>query len=53
MFMFCLNFIGSASKSDTPVFGDIHVVKVMRLIRVLRRLRELQREGDKGAADDL
>jgi len=53
MFMFCLNFIGSASKSDTPVFGDIHVVKVMRLIRVLRRLRELQREAVKGAADDL
>lgn len=53
MFMFCLNFIGSASKSDAPVFDDIHVVKVMRLIRVLRRLRELQRDADKGAADDL
>ncbi|MGG6156379.1 ParB family protein [Salmonella enterica] len=43
MFLFCLNFFGSQSPSDTPVFDDIHVVKTMRLIRVIRRLRELQR----------
>ncbi|EBY9284052.1 TPA: ParB family protein [Salmonella enterica subsp. enterica serovar Denver] len=43
MFMFCLNFFGSQSAGDTPVFNDIHVVKTLRLIRVIRRLRELQR----------
>ncbi|ECA1950122.1 hypothetical protein EJH27_01450 [Salmonella enterica subsp. enterica serovar Virchow] len=43
MFMFCLNFFGSQSPCDTPVFDDVHVVKTMRLIRVIRRLRELQR----------
>ncbi|EKS3674943.1 ParB family protein [Salmonella enterica] len=52
MFLFCLNFFGSQSPSDTPVFDDIHVVKTMRLIRVIRRLRELQRlqtvTGDDG-----
>ncbi|EHN1696765.1 ParB family protein [Salmonella enterica subsp. enterica serovar Newport] len=52
MFLFCLNFFGSQSPSDTPVFDDIHVVKTMRLIRVIRRLRELQRlqaaTGDEG-----
>lgn len=47
-FMFCLNFIGSPSAADTPVFQDIHVVKAMRLIRVLRRLRELQRDAARG-----
>jgi len=44
MFMFCLNFFGTQSAGDTPVFDDIHVVKTLRLIRVIRRLRELQRE---------
>lgn len=44
MFMFCLNFFGSQSPGDVPVFDDIHVVKIMRLIRVIRRLRELQRQ---------
>ncbi len=52
MFLFCLNFFGSQSPADTPVFDDIHVVKTMRLIRVIRRLRELQRlqtvTGDEG-----
>lgn len=43
MFMFCLNFIGTQSAGDTPVFDDVHVVKTLRLIRVIRRLRELQR----------
>ncbi|EDO1895702.1 hypothetical protein CT850_13880 [Salmonella enterica] len=43
MFMFCLNFFGSQSAGDAPVFDDIHVVKTLRLIRVIRRLRELQR----------
>ncbi|EAA5435590.1 TPA: ParB family protein [Salmonella enterica] len=43
MFMFCLNFFGSQSAGDTPVFDDVHVVKSLRLIRVIRRLRELQR----------
>ncbi|HAU7790863.1 TPA: ParB family protein [Salmonella enterica subsp. enterica serovar Wangata] len=45
MFMFCLNFFGSQSSGDVPVFDDIHVVKIMRLIRVIRRLRELQRQA--------
>lgn len=45
MFLFCLNFFGSQSPADTPVFDDIHVVKTMRLIRVIRRLRELQRQA--------
>ncbi|ENJ0622813.1 ParB family protein [Salmonella enterica] len=44
MFMFCLNFFGSQSAGDTPVFDDVHVVKTLRLIRVIRRLRELQRD---------
>ncbi|HGP2813859.1 TPA: ParB family protein [Salmonella enterica] len=44
MFMFCLNFFGTQSAGDTPVFDDIHVVKTLRLIRVIRRLRELQRD---------
>ncbi|EHX5358838.1 ParB family protein [Salmonella enterica] len=44
MFMFCLNFFGSQSAGDTPVFDDVLVVKTLRLIRVIRRLRELQRE---------
>ncbi|EMH5361099.1 ParB family protein [Salmonella enterica] len=44
MFMFCLNFFGSQSAGDAPVFDDIHVVKTLRLIRVIRRLRELQRD---------
>lgn len=48
MFMFCLNFFGSQSAGDTPVFADTHVVKMMRLIRVIRRLRELQRQAAKG-----
>ncbi|HGI9863841.1 TPA: ParB family protein [Salmonella enterica subsp. enterica serovar Montevideo] len=52
MFLFCLNFFGSQSPADIPVFDDIHVVKTMRLIRVIRRLRELQRlqtvTGDEG-----
>lgn len=43
MFMFCLNFFGTQSAGDTPVFDDVHVVKTLRLIRVIRRLRELQR----------
>ncbi|EBH1020650.1 hypothetical protein HU977_002257 [Salmonella enterica] len=43
MFMFCMNFFGSQSAGDAPVFDDIHVVKTLRLIRVIRRLRELQR----------
>ena len=43
MFLFCLNFFGSQSAGDTPVFDDVHVVKTLRLIRVIRRLRELQR----------
>ncbi|KDE34238.1 ATP synthase [Kosakonia radicincitans UMEnt01/12] len=47
-FMFCMNFIGSHSIADTPVFDDIHVVKAMRLIRVIRRLRELQRDAARG-----
>lgn len=34
---------GSAGSSDTPVFTDACVVKLMRLFRILRRLRELQR----------
>ncbi|EFS2650356.1 hypothetical protein HX362_003225 [Salmonella enterica] len=54
MFLFCLNFFGSQSPADLPVFDDIHVVKTMRLIRVIRRLRELQRleaaSGDEGRA---
>ncbi|ELC8789697.1 ParB family protein [Salmonella enterica] len=54
MFLFCLNFFGSQSPADLPVFDDIHVVKTMRLIRVIRRLRELQRleaaTGDEGRA---
>ena len=53
MFAFCLNFFGSAAKTDTPVLADEHVVKMMRLIRVLRRLRELQREVAKGGSDDI
>ncbi|HFX2464514.1 TPA: ParB family protein [Salmonella enterica subsp. enterica serovar Java] len=48
MFLFCLNFFGSQSPADTPVFDDIHVVKTMRLIRVIRRLRELQRQASTG-----
>ncbi|EIC0519822.1 ParB family protein [Salmonella enterica subsp. enterica serovar Chester] len=44
MFMFCLNFFGTSSAGETPVFNDIHVVKTLRLIRVIRRLRELQRD---------
>ncbi|TQS55736.1 hypothetical protein DSN66_12470, partial [Salmonella enterica subsp. enterica serovar Typhimurium] len=44
MFMFCLNFFGSQSAGDAPVFDDVHVVKTLRLIRVIRRLRELQRD---------
>ncbi|HGG6757285.1 TPA: ParB family protein [Salmonella enterica subsp. enterica serovar Java] len=48
MFLFCLNFFGSQSPADTPVFDDIHVVKTMRLIRVIRRLRELQRQSSTG-----
>ncbi|MJZ41701.1 hypothetical protein DS487_12485 [Salmonella enterica subsp. enterica] len=44
MFMFCLNFFGTPSAGETPVFNDIHVVKTLRLIRVIRRLRELQRD---------
>ncbi|ELE3268263.1 ParB family protein [Salmonella enterica subsp. enterica serovar Muenchen] len=44
MFMFCMNFFGSQSAGDTPVFDDVLVVKTLRLIRVIRRLRELQRE---------
>lgn len=44
MFMFCLNFFGTQSAGDTPVFDDVHVVKTLRLIRVIRRLRELQRD---------
>lgn len=52
MYLFCLNFFGSQSPADTPVFDDIHVVKILRLIRVIRRLRELQRlqtvTGDEG-----
>ncbi|EAT3647445.1 hypothetical protein ES774_22220 [Salmonella enterica] len=51
MFMFCLNFFGSQSAGDTPVFADIHVVKMMRLIRVIRRLRELQRQAAKGGGN--
>ncbi|EEH5136687.1 hypothetical protein GWV17_17995 [Salmonella enterica] len=43
MFLFCLNFFGTQSIGDTPVFDDVHVVKTLRLIRVIRRLRELQR----------
>lgn len=43
MFMFCLNYFGTQSAGDTPVFDDVHVVKTLRLIRVIRRLRELQR----------
>lgn len=49
-FMFCMNFIGSQSVGDTPVFDDVHVVKAMRLIRVIRRLRELQREAVRGGS---
>ncbi|MEH4661199.1 ParB family protein [Phytobacter diazotrophicus] len=49
-FMFCMNFIGSQSAGDTPVFDDVHVVKAMRLIRVIRRLRELQREAVRGGS---
>jgi len=48
MFAFCVNFFGSPAKTDTPVFNDVHVVKVMRLIRVLRRLRQLQRDMTQG-----
>lgn len=48
MFLFSLNFFGSQSPADTPVFDDIHVVKTMRLIRVIRRLRELQRQASTG-----
>lgn len=48
MFMFCLNFFGSQSSGDVPVFDDIHVVKIMRLIRVIRRLREQQRQATTG-----
>lgn len=48
MFLFCLNFFGSQSPSDTAVFDDVTVVKTLRLIRVLRRLRELQRQSAKG-----
>ncbi|HAU6733456.1 TPA: hypothetical protein JEL83_003394 [Salmonella enterica subsp. enterica serovar Elisabethville] len=44
MLMFCLNFFGTQSAGDTPVFDDVHVVKTLRLIRVIRRLRELQRD---------
>ncbi|EDU6369298.1 TPA: ParB family protein [Salmonella enterica subsp. houtenae] len=51
MFMFCLNFFGSQSPGDTPVFDDIHVVKIMRLIRVIRRLRELQRQAATGGEE--
>ncbi len=51
MFMFCLNFFGSQSPGDTPVFDDIHVVKIMRLIRVIRRLRELQRQTAAGGEE--
>ncbi|KKW49479.1 hypothetical protein XB02_17690, partial [Pantoea ananatis] len=48
MFMFCLNFFGSQEPTDTPVFDDVMVVKMMRLIRIIRRLRELQRLAAKG-----
>ncbi|EEH8382137.1 hypothetical protein G3164_001932 [Salmonella enterica subsp. enterica serovar Montevideo] len=48
MFMFCLNFFGSQSSGDVPVFDDIYVVKIMRLIRVIRRLREQQRQATTG-----
>lgn len=48
MFMFCMNFFGSQSSGDVPVFDDIHVVKIMRLIRVIRRLREQQRQATTG-----
>ncbi|EBH0783595.1 hypothetical protein FJ875_25945 [Salmonella enterica] len=51
MFMFCLNFFGSQSPGDIPVFDDIHVVKIMRLIRVIRRLRELQRQAATGGEE--
>lgn len=51
MFMFCLNFFGTPSAGETPVFNDIHVVKTLRLIRVIRRLRELQRELPAEEAD--
>ncbi|EDS8888750.1 hypothetical protein GQC79_003681 [Salmonella enterica] len=51
MFMFCLNFFGSQSPGDIPVFDDIHVVKIMRLIRVIRRLRELQRQAVTGGEE--
>ncbi|ENU7737971.1 ParB family protein [Salmonella enterica] len=51
MFMFCLNFFGSQSPGDVPVFDDIHVVKIMRLIRVIRRLRELQRQMATGGEE--
>ncbi|NEK81738.1 MAG: hypothetical protein G3W58_11015 [Pantoea ananatis] len=48
MFMFCLNFFGSQEPTETPVFDDVMVVKMMRLIRIIRRLRELQRLAAKG-----
>ncbi|EJJ8281542.1 ParB family protein [Salmonella enterica] len=51
MFIFCLNFFGSQSPGDIPVFDDIHVVKIMRLIRVIRRLRELQRQAATGGEE--
>jgi len=51
MFAFCVNFFGSPAKTDTPVFNDVHVVKVMRLFRVLRRLRQLQRDTTQGGPD--
>ncbi|EMB7552525.1 ParB family protein [Salmonella enterica] len=51
MFMFCLNFFGSQSPGDIPVFDDIHVVKIMRLIRVIRRLREQQRQAATGGEE--
>lgn len=31
MFMFCMNFFGSQSAGDAPVFDDIHVVKTLCL----------------------
>lgn len=43
---------GSAGPSDSPVFTDACVVKLMRLFRILRRLRELQRGASRKGAEN-
>ncbi|HHL2499748.1 TPA: ParB family protein [Yersinia enterocolitica] len=51
--IFCQTFLGSTDPSCSPVLGDIHLVKIMRLMRVLHRLRQLQREASIGNSGGL